>query len=45
MVTVVWGLTKCVSFYSLGETSNELVFLSDCFVVVLNCDALLGRVA
>lgn len=44
MVTVVWGLTECESFGSLGETSNELVFLSGCLVVVLNHDVLLGRI-
>lgn len=44
MVTAVLGLTKCVSFRSLGEISNELVFPSDRAVVVKNCDVLLGQI-
>ena len=44
MVTVVWGLTKRVSFHSVGETSNELVFLSGCVAVVINCDVLVAQI-
>lgn len=43
VVTVVWGLTMCVSFLTEGETSNELVFLSGC-VVVLNCDVPVAQI-
>lgn len=44
VVTAVWGLIKSVSFHSLGETFNELVFLSDCVFVVLYHDVLLGQI-